>query len=47
MSEFDDLINDYYSVNKEKALKYSKEYYRRPGMKEKRSKFTTHYIISS
>jgi len=42
-SEFDGLINDYYSVNREKALKYSKEYYKRPGMKEKRSKYNKEY----
>jgi len=47
MSYFDDelneYINNYYSVNREKALKYSKEYYRRPGMKEKRSKYNKEY----
>ncbi|MHC4648852.1 MAG: hypothetical protein ACYTBJ_25625 [Planctomycetota bacterium] len=41
--DIDIYINDYYSVNKEKALKYSKEYYKRPGIKEKRSKYNKEY----
>ena len=41
--DFDKHINDYYAVNKERALKYSKEYYKRPGIKEKRSKYNKEY----
>ncbi len=36
-------INNYYSVNREKALEYSSKYYRREGMKEKRSEYNKKY----
>ena len=32
-------INNYYSVNREKTLEYSRKYYRREGMKEKRCEY--------
>ena len=36
-------INNYYSVNREKALEYSRKYYRQEGMKEKRKEYHKKY----
>ena len=43
MAEEDKYINNYYSVNREKALEYSSKYYRREGIKEKVSEYNKRY----
>jgi hypothetical protein len=42
-TEIDKYINDYYSVNREQKLEYAKEYYKRDGIKEKRSEYNKRY----
>jgi len=41
--EIDKYINDYYIVNRDQKLEYSKEYYKREGVKEKRSDYNKKY----
>ena len=41
--EIDKYINDYYVVNRDQKLEYSRKYYEREGMREKRSAYNKKY----
>jgi len=44
--EIDKYINNYYIVNREQILQYSKDYYNREGIREKRKEYNKQYYNS-